>query len=90
MTVEDERDRRCRALGISGGSQALYNIVVESVADPKHLLSRKLTSEILLGFGYTKEGMQQIGYNEKALTRELLQESASVWKIYRENTVPMT
>jgi hypothetical protein len=67
MTVEEERDRRCRALGIPGGSQALYSIVVESVGDPKRLVSRKLTAETLLSLGYTKEGMQQIGYNEETL-----------------------
>jgi intracellular multiplication protein IcmE len=67
MTVEEERDKRCRALGIPGGAQGLYSMIVESRGDPKRLLSHKLNAETLLGLGYSQEGMQQIGYNEEAL-----------------------
>jgi hypothetical protein len=67
MSIEEERNRKCRALGILGGEQALYAIITSSVRAPQHLVQRSLTARTLAELGYTEEGMRQLGFDDRAL-----------------------
>ncbi|NUN96359.1 MAG: hypothetical protein HUU16_09315 [Candidatus Omnitrophica bacterium] len=67
MPPQDDRDWRCRALGIPGGYRGLYTLITESVNAPQRLVAKRLTAATLADLGYTQEGMQRLGYGREAL-----------------------